>query len=368
MSSQRIAVEVDEDGMLEARVVGANAFSGKVPMPLTAAADDLDVRLIRLFERWLQVRGRPWIPAEIRTFGALLHRALFPPEVWTWIRKASEGHALVRLTLTFPSESQHARLASVPWEFLYQPDKQFEQGWFLAGQHGYTLSRHIPSRRGIPHLDPIVRPRLLAIVSQPKTEQKVDADGVLAGIHDAAKQCDLEPEVVYSPSATELGEIVASWQPHLVQFMGHGRYDPGRGEGRLAFADPGGETNWVPDARMADLLVSPNWVPRAVVLHACDGGATDYEAGFAGVAPQLCRAGVQCVVAMQYPVTNNTATSFSTTFYRELARRQPPDVAVQTARSVIAAPEIGAGLIGVPVVYLHSDDPLLAEPEQEGKQ
>jgi CHAT domain-containing protein len=122
----------------------------------------------------------------------------------------------------------------------------------------------------------------------------------------------------------------------------------------------------VPDTEVAKLLVSSDWVPRAVVLHACEGGATDYEAGFAGVAPQLCRAGVPCVVAMQYPVLNSTATRFSTTFYRELVRRQPPDVAAQTARSVISGPTPDtAGLIGVPVVYLHGDDPLFAGPEGE---
>ncbi|MEV6268214.1 CHAT domain-containing protein [Kribbella sp. NPDC051936] len=365
MNARRIAVEVDEKGRISARVVGENAYSPTLPLPLSSA--DLDRQLIGLFERWQQERGRRWIQAEIRTFGALLHRALFPPDLWNWICTAAQGYQLVRLTLTFPGTFPHARLASIPWEFLYRPDKQYEQGWFLAGRSGVTLSRYIPSRAGIPELDFIRHPRLLAIVSQPKAERRVDADEVLAGIHRAAVDCGLEVEIVYSPGAAELREIITAWQPHIVQFMGHGRFDADRGEGRLAFAAPHGETAWIPDSGVVDLLVTPEWTPRAVVLHACEGGTTDYEAGFAGVAPQLCRASVHCVVAMQYPVTNETATNFSTRFYHELAQRQPPDVAVQAARAHIATTDNSVRLIGVPVVYLHSDAPLLPGPEQEGR-
>ena len=73
---------------------------------------------------------------------------------------------------------------------------------------------------------------------------------------------------------------------------------------------------------------------------------------------------MQCVVAMQYAVTNEIAINFSTGFYEELARGRLLDEAVQECRWRISNETSGdPRLIGVPVVYFHSRDGLLRPAE-----
>jgi CHAT domain-containing protein len=106
-------------------------------------------------------------------------------------------------------------------------------------------------------------------------------------------------------------------------------------------------------------------MPRLVYLHSCSGAQTDYRASFAGIAPRLVRRGTQCVVAMQYAVTNRTANAFSKGFYRGLAAGLPLDEAVQSGRRTLAVHyESDPRLLGIPVVYLYSRDALLLPPAQ----
>ena len=85
----------------------------------------VDAELIRVFGRFLTERGREWRSSEIRAFGSLLHRSLFPQEVWSWIEarfdRLGAGDRL-RLQLAFPSEGL-THLAAVPWEYLYVPNR-----------------------------------------------------------------------------------------------------------------------------------------------------------------------------------------------------------------------------------------------------
>ena len=203
--------------------------------------------------------------------------------------------------------------------------------------------------------------RLLAVVSQPDDPRlgPVDAEPVLAKLH------GLDPdrfrvEECRNPTIDELEDRTRS-RPHVVHFMGHGEFDDERAQGAIALRRVGGGTSWVGDKNLADLMRWNRPVPRVVVLHSCDGGRTDFQASFAGMAPQLIRAGVQCVVAMQYAVTNATAIAFCTAFYAHVEAGRPLDEAVQECRWRISGRN-GADprLLGVPVVYLHSRDALLA--------
>src|SRR5207253_760718 len=102
------------------------------------------------------------------------------------------------------------------------------------------------------------------------------------------------------------------------------------GNGEIALLDIDGmNARWVKDEEFVDDLIHTRSMPRLVFLHLCEGGAVDFEANFAGIAPQLVRAGIQAVVAMQYPISNTAAIVFSRAFYRTLAEGEPVDAAVQ---------------------------------------
>jgi hypothetical protein len=77
------------------------------------------------------------------------------------------------------------------------------------------------------------------------------------------------------------------------------------------------------------------------------------------------RQGIQSVVAMQYPVTNETANEFSTALYEALADRLYLDEAVQTARQQIWEATKDARLLGVPTIYQRDAAPLLGVPAEK---
>jgi hypothetical protein len=374
VSGQVITLEVSERGDVQARRISDNAPSPKGVIGYRG----LDQELIGLFENWLHLRDRVWQPAEIRVFGSLLHRCLFNQDLWFWIQQLIDESAdragaagsdvnPLRIELVFPAEPPYSRLSAVPWEFLYRPDQPTKQGTFLAADPAVVLSRRIKLEGGRSReFKPEEQLRVLVVISRPgdRRLEPVVYEDVLEAIQQTCTRLRFSLTTSEDPTAEQFRAAATqeSSPPHLIHFMGHGEFDPGQGRGALALSSPEGGTDWVDDRRLADLMASRSHVPRAVVLHSCDAGRADFSRGFAGVAPQLVRAGVQCVVAMQYAVTNETAINFSTALYESLAAGADLDVAVQSARSRITSQDVPPDprLLGVPVVYLQDHTALLA--------
>jgi hypothetical protein len=329
----------------------------------------LDGRLLRRLETWLMDHERAWDVEDIRVFGGLLHRLLFPEnEVWSWIQKKIDdrGPDLVRLQLAFHADANSSRLARLPWEFLCTPDRPGNDGRFLVLTPGVLLARSVPP--GTPDRAPVVLDdgvRILPVVGDAENawlgpvdyEPALDAIAAAGARHDftvvdAVEQVDLDTLVA----------TVAEERPHVVHYIGHGRFTEDTGRGSIALRATDGQTQWVDENDLADGLCTDEWAPTVVVLHACEGGRTDYEYRHAGLAPALVRRGVQCVVAMQYPVTNEQAIAFSSSLYDALAKGQYLDEAVQTARDQLWKTFKDPRLLGVPMVYQRNAAPLLGAP------
>ena len=352
-------------------MVRARRLANNAPSPMGEVRyDKLNADLIGLFERWLTLRDRDWREEEIRVFGSLLHRCLFSDEIWFWIQGQIDGRVpdtRIRLELIFPADPPYSRLAAIPWEYLYRPDRPGKNGIFLAADPGLVLSRYIPLEdgEGRGNFEPEQQLQVLVVISQPDDPRldPVEYEDVLAAIEDTCQKLGFAVTVMNNPTAAELQEaaLPRGQRPHLVHFMGHGEFDPGRRQGSLAFRHPERGTDWVDDRRLATVLTREGVGPRAVVLHSCEGGRTDFTASFAGVAPQLVRNGVQCVAAMQYAVTNETAIAFSTSLYERLADGDDLDAAVQASRSRISLEAVPPDmrLLGIPVAYLQNRTPLL---------
>jgi hypothetical protein len=355
-------VEVRSDG----RVLASQRHQGQSPIGQVPLFQGIDAELIRLFERWLTRRDQIWQEREIRAFGSLLHRYLFPDAVSAWVeqrlsRLAPEGP--VRLTLSFPANPPYSRLAAIPWEYMYRPDRPDRDGYYLATDSRCLLSRYIPLRAGRPALRPLDTVRVLVMVSRPQDPRlgEVVSKPIEEELHEIADGLRFAIDVVHDPSADDFAAALMKYRPHLLHFMGHGEYSDRRGAGSLALISPDGGTDWVDDRRLAEIVRRVPEKPRVIVLHSCEGARADYAESFAGLAPQLVRNGVQCVVAMQYAVTNDTATDFSREFYTQLAARSTVDEAVQGSRLHIGARSgQDPRLLGIPVIYLHSRAPLLA--------
>lgn len=364
MGPLSISILVSPDGAVKARCWRSRTEkSGQQQVDLTG----LDGRVLRVFQRWLMEHDRAWDREDIRVFGQLLHRKLFPGQVWSWIEEQLEkrGDDLVRLQLAFPADAASSRLASLPWEFLCAPDRPGNDGRFLVLTPGLMLSRSVPP--GTPPRAAVTMKevRILPVVGDAHSDWlgRVDYKPVLRAIAASGERLDfkvLDPAV--EVTAADLADRVAAMQPHVVHYIGHGRFSEQTGKGAVALCAAGGGTCWVDEDNLAERLCRDEWAPTIVVLHACEGGRNDYEYRHAGLAPSLVRQGVQCVVAMQYPVTNEAAIDFSSALYDALADHQYLDEAVQTARRRLWEATEDARLLGVPMIYQRNASPLLGAP------
>lgn len=370
MSAPQIAVRVASDGTLSLR-----NWTTRAQCNPTARVDlsGLDGRVLRLFERWMTLRDRSWDWEEVRIFGQLLHRTLFPGDSWRWVeRQAAPGHDRVRLMLAFPADQAASRLASLPWEYLCAPDRPGRAGQFLVLEPWLVLSRVVPSGAleypdGDMSRDPV---RVLPVVGEADNRRlgAVDYEPVLTAIRRTGQARGfriLDP--VVGATARRLREVVSDpvdGRPHIVHFLGHGRFREGRGA--VALCDGAGETDWVEEHRLAEALCSPDWAPSLVLLHACEGGAIEFEERFAGLAPALAQGGTRCVIGMQYAVTNAAAVTFSTAVYRSMAAQRSLDEAVQDGRRELWEETHDPRLLGVPMLYQNTAQPLFEVPTGKG--
>jgi WD40 repeat protein len=288
----------------------------------------------------------------VRQLGGLLYRALFTEDVRGLLAAtrdavADDGRLRLVLRVELPE------LAWLPWEFLFDPD---DDDYLCVVT---PLIRHFSAPRPVPPL-PVTPPlRVLAMAARPSDR------GALA--------VDTEQDLLRSalaPLGEEAGRLQLGWVAgqtwrglrdavrddgpwHVLHFIGHGGFDRQTQEGTLTLADDAGRAFSLRARDLASLLKNHRSL-RLVVLNACDTGRAGALGPFSSVADTLLRAGIPAVLAMQYSITDAAAIEFSRTFYAEIARRRPVDVAVTDARQAIRIEIPGTLEWGTPVLYLHS--------------
>jgi hypothetical protein len=365
----RLAITVQGQGR-----VRLAASDGRQSDASSVRLDPIHRRMIALFQDWLSEgwsapeRRKITRRRELEVLGSLLYEELLPGSLGAFLEdvvassRADRDNRL-RLELSFVDGAEE--LARLPWEYLYRPDTEVSRGYFLAIEPALALSRYMPLNAAVGALAPEDPPlRVLATASKPTDEGPVREAPTLEAINALTERLDVDVHVLESPTVTRFLEAVEDRRPHILHLIAHGGFDPDEGEGEIALLDESGAAAWIPDHTFAEYFGQVGATPRVVVLHACEGGSVDFEASFAGLAPKLIRAGVQAVLAMQYPVTNAAANAFSTAFYGEIAKGRPVDAAVQAGRwrmTLDRPKSTDTGEFGVPVLYLRSTDAVVAE-------
>lgn len=329
------------------------------------AFDELRKATIDIFQTWL-LKGQIQSRTELEVLGRILFDTLFRGEVLSFFKAkfndAKKVRSRLRIQLRFDAKA--ADLAKLPWEYLYYYSSG--KGFFLSNHVDLVLSRYIPTDDDRLPLDPEERPlRILVVVSQPTdlgpviAEPVIEAIQKLAGVSEkpliTIERCD-KPSVAKFLKALET-------KPHVLHFIGHGRFNQHLKQGEIALLDyDEANAEWCTDKVFAEYFTQMRAVPRLVLLHVCESGAVDFEAQFSGLAPQLIKAGVDAVVAMQYPIPNKAAISFSRAFYAELVKGNPVDEAVQQGRWWITIDDpkaYNSRIFGTPVLYMHSRDGII---------
>ncbi len=360
MSSVELIVTVQNERDVRARKSDGSEAKCQIEF------DDLRRRTVKIFEDWLRM-SKISKRDELEVLGMHLYRMIFNGEVGAFfeqtLKNVPEGERL-RVQLSFQEEASD--LARLPWEYLYYPDTETRAGFFLATRVELVLSRYMPLSTGRQALAPEEGPlRILIVVSQPQDLEPVISEPVIDAIQQLA---NITIHILDKPTVDNFLGKLEETRPHVLHFIGHGRFNKEEKKGEIALLGPDEQdVAWIRDREFTEYFVQMHSKPRLVFLHLCEGATIDFTANFAGLAPQLIREKIQAVVAMQYPITNKAAIAFSRAFYRELAKGEPIDHAVQRARWMITIDDPKAydsRVFGTPVLYMHSRDGIIQPVEK----
>ncbi len=249
-------------------------------------------------------------------------------------------------------------LATLPWEFLYDP----RQGEYLC---------FLPNRPVIRYLDLPQPPQavsvelpllVLAMVASPSNLDPLNVDYERKRLIDALtpleKRGALKLRWVQGQTWRDLQGALWQRNWHIVHFIGHGGFDQRSQEGVLALADEQGKAHLVGATDLGRLL-SQRHSLRLVVLNACQGAMGNKTDLFSSTAATLARRGIPAVLAMQYDITDQAAIELTRGFYGALAAGIPVDESVTQARTSISLGQSRTLEWVTPVLYMRSPDGVL---------
>ena len=245
-------------------------------------------------------------------------------------------------------------LAGLPWEAMYDD----ANGRYVCRDH--LLVRHVNVASPVVPLSVGLPLRVLAVVSSPAKLAPLDVVTEKQLLTDALARLTAEgrAELVWAPSAewADVQETLLDGPWHVLHFIGHGRFEPGSGEGALALTRTDGETDWVGASRLVDLLRRAYPQPRLIVLNSCSGAAVSATDMFSSTATSLVRGGTSAVAAMQFEFSDLAATAFTRGFYSELAHGRGVDDAVASGRTAVIGLSDRTLEWVTPVLYLRGDN------------
>ena len=220
--------------------------------------------------------------------GVHLFRALFGEKIKTFFdtsRKAAQGERM-HVQLRFQKEA--ADLSTLPWEYLYYPDSETGEGYFLSTHVDLELSRYIYRDQTA---DPIFTEKdplkILIVVSSPPP-LSINTAPIIDEIHKLRsyfQNYQIEITTLEKPTVLNLYDTLKEVNPHIVHFIGHGRFDRSKGAGEIALLDSDGtRAFWQEDKTFADIFIQARPVTSLVFLHLCQEVREDLNANFAGLA------------------------------------------------------------------------------------
>jgi tetratricopeptide (TPR) repeat protein len=269
---------------------------------------------------------------------------------------------LLRVELDIDEQGM-PEIAALPWKFMCVPARA-NLGTIWMG----TVPDLVFSRRRSQwiaaqpiQLESDEKLRIALIISAPPNLPPVAYEPVQAALEKLAVEQENRVELlpIVSSANPEAIDTILSKDPHIFHFIGHGRMqNEGKQEvGEIALVDPDfNEAMWVDADYFSELFNQHR--PGVVMLQACEGGMLSSSQAFVGVASKVVQQNVPVVVAMQYEVTNSTASRFALRFYQQLAAEDPVDIAAQYGRRAIAlgSTQYRKRDFATPVIFMRVQD------------
>jgi hypothetical protein len=305
-----------------------------------------------------QTAGRATAPqkALIQDMGRRLFEAAFVGEVLGCLRASFDEVAVTQERLRLHLDlSSRVELESLPWEFLYNP----ERSEFVSLSLQSPLARYIElSARVLPVKAP--KPlRMLAVLAGPGSYPRVDVDhewlDLLDTIDFLGRDGRLIVERLTKPTLLDLQRRLRQGEYHLLHFVGHAVVDKLTGEGRLILEDEMGRARPVNGQHLGALLRDHTTL-RQVMLAGPTRSLVDADyRGLLDVARSLVQRGIAATVAPQTRIGHADWLAFCREVYERLAQWQPVDEAVVHGRQAMFALSEDV-CWGAPVLFTRAAD------------
>ncbi|MBN1641537.1 MAG: CHAT domain-containing protein [Anaerolineae bacterium] len=246
-------------------------------------------------------------------------------------------------------------LMQMPWEYLYDPDAQT----FPALSPRTPITRYTNPRQHEPPPLSFESPLRILLVSaqpgdQPQLDVNAERDQIVQAMDVLQTTGKVQIEALQHATVRSLQSMLR--RPfHVLHYVGHGVYDERTGSSMLVMEDEDGDTHAISAAQLQYLL--RDTTVRLTVLNAC---LTARGAAGRSIAGELMRAGLSATLAMQFAISESSATIFAGEFYRTLADGWPVDAAVAEGRkAVMFATDLHAMDWGVPALFMRTHDGVL---------
>ncbi|MGH3110972.1 MAG: CHAT domain-containing protein, partial [Gaiellaceae bacterium] len=262
----RIRLERVAPDSNEYRVHAASA-TGEVTGAFTVPVSELELdNLVLRMNRARSVDRGPGSTElqAVKRFGSDLFSALFTGAVrdlyrdsYSSARQARKG---LRITLSLTKTPE---LMDLPWEYLYErPD-------FISISTWTPVVRYLEIPRSLPPLEVTPPLRVLGLVSSPSDVQKLDVDkekGKLdQALANAVARGAAEIHWVERATLSDLGRALRLGDFHVFHYIGHGAYDPDRGNGVLLLEGEDGKSRRVGGENLATMLADEETLRLAVL-------------------------------------------------------------------------------------------------------
>ena len=343
-------------GRYPVAVLDSPSGQGRSTMKSPWDSAGLETQLAALEEAVLD--GGQGASQGVQAFGSKLFDALFVDDVRTVYDRSRQAVVDSGEGLRIKLRINALDLATVPWEFLFDP----RTAEFLALSRLTPIVRYLELPLGESML--AVKPplRVLGLVASPSDVVALDADREKSRLEEALRPLQKRARWNWSgwrgrpggicrrPCRAALGiSCISLDTPPLTKLPT-----------RVSCCWPT-KPDAPPRSARTQLgrLLSDHQTLRLAVLNACEGAKGSEQSRFSSTAAALVSRGLPAVLAMQYALSDRAAIEFTASFYGALAANLPIDAATSEARKAINLALAGSSEWGTPVLFMRTPDGVL---------
>jgi len=369
------ATGAPHDYLLAAQTSGLGETHEPIKTQIDASAAPLADLLAQLAYHKILSTG-------LQQLGKKLYETLFAGEINLLINRAL-GETMGRddLGLRLRLRINPPELATLPWEYLYSPERRL----FLAASVETPLSRYLNLPEPVRQLACPEQINLLVVMPQNSGLDIVAEREMLETI--AAKLRGKMNIDFLEGSATSaaIREALRQQEYHILHYAGHGAFNVAQAskpadasaadkmsalhlsEEAFIYLDHAEKFTEPMSAEQFAHFFTDYPFTRLVFLNACHGATRSAQQALVGLAPQLVWRGVPAVVAMQNKIDNDDAILLATEFYAELCNTREGgqvEAAISRARKALLQEKPSSAAFGNPVLYLRAEDGRLWEAQK----